>query len=99
MKRDPFYVKDSFTEQLEREEQMRNEKRKAFMDEQRRYYQDYLKRKDQSKSNKIKNIEINNPIKITDEQKFYKPHHNIDAQNDKYHSFFNFFSHCSVGSF
>ena len=33
MKRDPFYVKDSFTEQLEREEQMRNEKRKAFMDE------------------------------------------------------------------
>ena len=82
MKRDPFYVKDSFTEQLEREEQMRNEKRKAFMDEQRRYYQEYLKRKDQSKSNKIKNIEINNPIKITDEQKFYKPHHNIDAQND-----------------
>ena len=70
MKKDPFYVKDSLTEQIEREEQKKREQRKAFMDEQKRYYKEYLAKKDKNKYEKINNIISTQPIKITDNNAF-----------------------------
>lgn len=82
MKKDPFYVKDSFTEQIEKEEQKRREQRKAFMDEQKKYYNEYLAKKDKNKYEKINNITSTQPIKITDNDKISKPRRTLDSLND-----------------
>ena len=82
MKKDPKYVKDSLTEQIEREEKKKREQRKAFMDEQKRYYKEYLAKKDKNKYEKINNIISTQPIKITDNDKISKPRRTLDSVND-----------------
>lgn len=80
MKSDPFFVKDQLSAQLDNEERIRNERKKAFMEEQRKNYNEYMRQKDEQRMNRYnKDSKL---YKITDEEKIYKPHKNVDTLND-----------------
>ena len=75
MNRNPFYEKDSMSSQFDKEDQIRQQKKIDFMEQQKRDYLNYLQMKD--------NKNTGTPFKITEDANYQKLHKNIDSYDEK----------------
>ena len=81
MKKDPFYVQDFFSKQIENEEKLRKEKLKSYANEQKQIYKDYINKRE-SEMNKRKETNNSNNI-IANENSQRKHYLDSDIFNVK----------------